>query len=110
MPAQAWVTLVVGLVAAIGVIVTWRQKNLADRRAQWWTRATWAVDHTLSDNTAAQVVGFEVIAKLQESSLVTKTEADIFADYGRELIDSIAGDNLDELADTEGQEDHDDNH
>lgn len=51
-----------------------------------------------------------MIAKLQESTLVTKTEADIFADYGCELIGSIAGDNPGELAVNEGQEDHDDNH
>ncbi|WP_264017220.1 hypothetical protein [Mycolicibacter longobardus] len=34
MPAQAWVTLIVSGLAAVGVIVTWRQKNRADRRSE----------------------------------------------------------------------------
>ena len=29
MPAQAWVTLIVGLIAIAGVLITWRQKNTA---------------------------------------------------------------------------------
>jgi hypothetical protein len=53
----------------------------SDRRA--WRRATWAVDHTLSNNTDAQVVGFDVLIKLQEATLITLTEANIFANYGR---------------------------
>jgi hypothetical protein len=35
MPAPAGVTLVVGGVAAIGVIVTWQEQSRADRRMQW---------------------------------------------------------------------------
>jgi hypothetical protein len=35
-PAQGWVTLIVGGLAAIGVIVTWQRKNLADKRSEWW--------------------------------------------------------------------------
>jgi hypothetical protein len=38
MPSQAWVTLIVGTLATIGVIVTWQQKNRADRRSEWWRR------------------------------------------------------------------------
>jgi hypothetical protein len=49
-PAQAWVTLIVGLAATVGVLVTWRQKNTADRRSEWWRRTTWAFERSLSDN------------------------------------------------------------
>jgi hypothetical protein len=45
-PAQAWVTLIVGSLAAIGVIVTWQQKNRADRRSEWWLRTTPAFERT----------------------------------------------------------------
>jgi hypothetical protein len=48
LPAQAWVTLTAGLVAAFGVIITWQQKNNADRRSEWWRRTTWAFDGTFS--------------------------------------------------------------
>jgi hypothetical protein len=50
MPAQAWVTLVVGMVATIGVLVTWRQKNDADSRSEWWRRTAWAVERSLGDD------------------------------------------------------------
>ncbi|WP_232425905.1 hypothetical protein [Mycobacterium sp. JS623] len=43
MPAQAWVTLIVGLVATTGVLITWWQKNTADRRSEWWRRVTWGL-------------------------------------------------------------------
>lgn len=83
MPAQAWVTLVVGVVGFAGVIASMIQRTYADRRAEWWRRATWAVDHTLSENIDAQVLGFDVLARLQSSALVTKTEADMFSEWGR---------------------------
>ncbi|HYB37443.1 MAG TPA: hypothetical protein VEF72_17995 [Mycobacterium sp.] len=41
-------TLTAGLVAAFGVIITWQQKNNADRRSEWWRRTTWAFDGTFS--------------------------------------------------------------
>lgn len=36
MPAQAWVTLIVGVLAVIGVGLTVRQRTVADKRAQAW--------------------------------------------------------------------------
>jgi len=62
-PAQAWVTLIVGSVAAIGVIITWQQQNRADRRAEWWRRAQWAFERTFSDDdrqTASKPRSLEV--------------------------------------------------
>lgn len=56
MPAQAWVTLIIGLVATVGVLITWRQKNTADRRSEWWRRTTWAFERTFStEDTQAEL-------------------------------------------------------
>jgi hypothetical protein len=54
MPAQAWVTFIIGGLATIGVVITWQQKNRADRRSEWWRRTTWAFERTFStdDNQA----------------------------------------------------------
>ena len=77
MPAQAWVTLIVGGVAAIGVIVTWQQKNRADRRSEWWRRMTWALERTFaSDGTEAEI-GWKVLETLQRSRLATSDDSDI---------------------------------
>jgi hypothetical protein len=43
-----WVTLIVGGAAAIGVILTWQQKNRADRRSEWWRRTQWAFERTFT--------------------------------------------------------------
>ena len=86
MIAQAWVTLVVGVIGFAGVIAGLAQRTRADKRAEWWRRATWAVDHTLSDNEDAQVIGFDVLGKLQRSHLITRTDRDLFADWGMDWV------------------------
>ncbi|MDJ0392393.1 hypothetical protein QMK17_03470 [Rhodococcus sp. G-MC3] len=49
MAAQAWVTLIVGVSAVVGVALTIRQRTVADKRCQAWQRITWCLDHTVSD-------------------------------------------------------------
>ena len=77
MPAQAWVTLIVGLVASGGVIITWRQKNTADRRSEWWRRTTWAYERTFSENDIEAEIGWSVLSTLVESKLATKSDSDL---------------------------------
>jgi len=77
MAAQAWVTLIVGTLAAAGVVITWQQKNLADRRSEWWRRTQWAFERTFStDDTQAQL-GWKVLDTLMGSTLATKDDSDI---------------------------------
>lgn len=80
-PAQAWITLFVGLVGFGGVSVGVLQRTYADRRAEWWRRTTWAVDHTLSDDPGAQLVGYDVLARLQASRLVVAADRTLFAHW-----------------------------
>ncbi|KMO69818.1 hypothetical protein [Mycolicibacterium chlorophenolicum] len=77
MPAQAWVTLIVGLIATVGVLVTWRQKNTADRRSEWWRRTTWALELTFSDAQEQRRLGWSLLLALAASKLVTKGDSDI---------------------------------
>ncbi|MEZ5210749.1 hypothetical protein [Gordonia sp. (in: high G+C Gram-positive bacteria)] len=57
MTAQALATLIVGVIGFSGVIAGLFQRTYADRRAEWWRRATWAADHALSSHPKAQLVG-----------------------------------------------------
>lgn len=76
MPAQAWVTLAVGLIATVGVLITWRQKNTADRRSEWWRRTTWAFERTFSDDQEQRRLGWSLLLVLVTSKLVTKGDSD----------------------------------
>lgn len=75
MPAQAWVTLIVGGLATIGVIVTWQQKNRADRRSEWWRRTTWAFERTFSTDDVQARLGWNMLTVLSGSKLATKDDA-----------------------------------
>ncbi|GAB4995172.1 hypothetical protein MAHJHV58_46410 [Mycobacterium avium subsp. hominissuis] len=75
MPAQAWVTLIVGLIATVGVLVTWQQKNNADRRSEWWRRTTWAFERTFSGDQEQRRLGWSMLFVLVGSKLVTKGDS-----------------------------------
>ncbi|MFW0793781.1 hypothetical protein AAFP30_08220 [Gordonia sp. CPCC 205515] len=74
MPAQAWATLVVGVVATVGVIVTILQRNRSENRSEWWRRFQWALDATHSDVPQRRDDGWAVIAELMRSPLMTPSE------------------------------------
>jgi hypothetical protein len=76
-PASAWVTLIVGSLAAIGVIITWQQKTKADKRSEWWRRTAWAFERTFSVDDAEAKLGWKVLGTLVGSKLATKDESDI---------------------------------
>lgn len=105
MPAQAWVTLIVGVVGFAGVIAGFAQRTYADRRAEWWRRATWAVDHTLGDDVDEQVLGFDVLAKLQKSKLATTADRELFADWANPQVFADEGDTGEVGTDTGNEED-----
>lgn len=77
MPAQAWVTLIVGLVAIGGVLITWRQKNTSDRRSEWWRRVTWAFERTFSPDDTEAALGWKMLDTLLQSRLATRGDSDI---------------------------------
>jgi len=85
MPAQAWVTLVVSGLAAVGVIVTWRQKNRADRRSEWWRRSAWAFERSFSENENQRRLGWQLLDVLVISTLTTRDDSDIVQVIGERV-------------------------
>lgn len=74
MNAQAWVQLAVGVGAIVGVLVTWRQKNDADRRSEWWRRTAWAFERTFNEDDTQAELGLKLLALQVESKLMTRDE------------------------------------
>ena len=91
MPAQAWVTLVIGLIAISGVLITWQQKNTADRRSEWWRRVAWAYERVFSTNENQQRLGWRLLYVLITSKLATKGDSD----YVQAIAEHIALEGLD---------------
>ncbi|WP_234786352.1 hypothetical protein [Mycolicibacter sinensis] len=76
-PPQSWVTLIVGGLATVGVVVTWQQKNRADRRSEWWRRTTWAFERTFDQSNSQAGLGWSLLATLMRSKLVTVDDGSI---------------------------------
>lgn len=70
-------TLIVGGLAAVGVIVTWQQKNRADKRGEWWRRTQWAFERTFSADGAEAQLGWALLGALAESRLMTRDDSEI---------------------------------
>jgi len=89
-PAQAWVTLIVGGLATIGVIVTWQQKNRADRRSEWWRRTTWAFERTFSGDDTQALLGWNLLKVLSSSKLATKDDVDfVWVIAGHSVLEAL---------------------
>ncbi|MET1155845.1 hypothetical protein [Arthrobacter sp.] len=74
------VPLAILLAAVIAAFIGWRSMQTqaeANRRAQWWDRAAWALDASTSTNMDRRVIGLGVLALLAESSLAGEEEARI---------------------------------
>ncbi len=74
MTAQAWVTLVVGIVAVVGVGFTIVQRTRADNRREWWARFSWALDAAYSTDADQRRDGWRIVTALTRSPLATETE------------------------------------
>ncbi len=88
-PAADWGALATALAAAVAFvvgIVTVRQKSKADRRAEWWRRAQWAIDHATSDREEAVEAGLISMTHLIESTLATDEDIHLV----RDLAENIA--------------------
>ena len=70
-------TLVVATVALYVGLRTVRQRDLADRRDQWWKRYVWAMELTLSAELADKDLGLDVLGLLGRSRLAGREEIEI---------------------------------
>lgn len=70
-------TLVVATVALFVGLRTIRQRDLADRRDQWWKRFTWAMELTLAADLADRDLGLDVLEQLGRSRLAGLEELEV---------------------------------
>lgn len=70
-------TLVVASVALFVGLRTVRQRDLADRRDQWWKRYQWATDLTLDPDVHRRDLGLRVLELLAASRLAGSEEIDL---------------------------------
>jgi hypothetical protein len=72
--------LAILVAALIAAFIGWRSMQVqaeANRRAQWWERAEWALDASMSTSMDRRVIGLGVLALLAESTLAGEEEARI---------------------------------
>jgi hypothetical protein len=79
--ASTWGPLIVGALAAIGapvgVFFTLQQKGKSDNQSEWWRRTAWAFECTFSVDNAEAELGWNVLATLISSKLVTGHDSEI---------------------------------
>jgi hypothetical protein len=64
-------------VAYLGVVRNVRAHREANRKQQWWERARWALDLTVSDDSSTRAVGFSVLDALARSEWAGEHEAEV---------------------------------
>jgi hypothetical protein len=82
------------LAAVIAFSAAWHQANVqrqAQRKEQWWKRAEWALNLTLSDDTETRTVGFQTLTALSESEWAAEHEGDVIAAATDRTLDEVAG-------------------
>jgi hypothetical protein len=70
-------TFVVATVALYVGLRTIRQRDLADRRDQWWKRYQWATDLTLHEDVHRRDLGLRVLELMASSRLAGPEEIDL---------------------------------
>ncbi len=55
------------------------QREKAERRAQWWARARWALDLLMEDDAERRIVGYGVLKSLADGEWSGEHEAGLVA-------------------------------
>lgn len=88
-------TLGVASVALFVGLRTIRQRDLADRRDQWWKRFVWAHELTLAEDEPRRALGLEALELLARSRLAGAEESELL-DVGMTAALSVRPDLLDD--------------
>lgn len=88
-------TLVVASVALFVGVRTIRQRDLADRRDQWWKRFVWAMELTWSADEPRRALGLEALELLGRSRLAAAEEIELL-DVGMTAVLATRPDLLDD--------------
>ncbi|WP_312182662.1 hypothetical protein [Arthrobacter sp.] len=96
--AAQWAITWIPVLGPLGILTTavvayfaYRQKLEADRRAQWWVRAQWALEASLSANPRRSLAGLAVLNDLRTSSLATREDRELFRLIGLTVQEEILG-------------------
>ncbi|GAA4048282.1 hypothetical protein GCM10023063_39660 [Arthrobacter methylotrophus] len=85
-PAEWWqivsalsplAVLVAAIVAAFVGLLSLRQKARSDNRSEWWRRAQWALDASLSRSRSEAEMGQKAIELLGHSELASREELEL---------------------------------
>jgi hypothetical protein len=79
------------LAAVVAFGAAWHQAGVqrhAQRKEQWWKRAEWALNLTLSNDSATRSVGFHTLEALSESEWAAEHEGDVIAAATDHTLDS----------------------
>lgn len=71
----AFAPLLAAIVAALIAAATLWQRRRADNRAEWWRRAQWALDASISDQRTRAEMGQKAIELLGQSRLARPEDA-----------------------------------
>ncbi|MCC3279346.1 hypothetical protein LJ754_09280 [Arthrobacter sp. zg-Y40] len=102
--------------AILTFIIGWKtleQRRKADQRSEWWNRAQWAIEASMSEDPRRQETGLGVLDLLAQSDLAGEEETAIISiAWARPLtavVDAEARMSENELASTPGtkEADHD---
>ena len=116
-PAEWWevlaglspvAVLLAAIVAAIIGLLTLKQRSQADMRSEWWVRAQWALDASLSDNPKRAEVGLNIMSVLAASQLAQREEIEILSAAWEEPLES-AEQSLDGSPEVDYESEHGDN-
>jgi hypothetical protein len=88
--AQVWVALIIGALGIVAALITWWQKNKADRRSEWWRRTTWAFERTFSFNDMEAMLGWKMLSELVSSKLATNDDRDMVRVIAADIESSAA--------------------
>ncbi|MGN7132594.1 hypothetical protein ACTHQY_04885 [Rhodococcoides corynebacterioides] len=100
-------TLIVGVLAVVGVAATIRRRTVADKRTQAWQRITWCLERTLSERDAEAELGWRMYTAVTDSSLITRTEEEVLLAVVEDAA-LLALAPLPETEDTGGRDDQED--
>ncbi|MBP3036263.1 hypothetical protein J2M53_08355 [Arthrobacter sp. zg-ZUI100] len=107
--------LAVLMAAVLTFIIGWKtlnQRRRADQRSEWWNRAQWAIEASMSDDPRRQETGLGVLDLLAQSDLAGEEETAIISiAWARPLtalMDSNAEMGQNETTSTPGSEEADD--
>ncbi|MET3165051.1 UNVERIFIED_ORG: hypothetical protein ABIB19_003482 [Arthrobacter sp. UYEF10] len=102
----AFAPLIAAVIAALIAFFTLWQRRRADNRAEWWRRAQWALDASMSDEPKRAEMGQQAINLLGRSKLATPEDGILLKIGTDDPLEAANAARLAEAADAVAISDH----